>query len=95
VVQQQGRVVVDRDWNEANLTGGRFYGVYRGVVTNNVDPTSQSRVQALVTAVGNQAQWALRCGPLGATALPAVGASVWIAFEAGDPSLPVWIGVAQ
>ena len=33
VVQQQGRVIVDKDWNENGPTGSRFYGVYRGVVT--------------------------------------------------------------
>jgi len=96
VVQQQGRVIVDKDWSESGRTGGRFYGVYRGVVTNNVDPMSQWRVQAQVTAIlGNQALWAMPCRPVGAAAVPAVGASVWLAFEGGDPSLPVWMGITQ
>ena len=96
VVEQQGRVIVDKDWSEGGLTTGRFYGVYRGVVTNNVDPTSQLRVQAQVTAVlGNQSLWAMPCRPVGAAAVPAVGAGVWVAFEGGNPSLPVWMGITQ
>jgi hypothetical protein len=96
VVKQQGRVTVDKDWNESDRTAGRFYGVYRGVVMNDVDPTSQLRVQVQVTAVlGNQPLWAMPCRPVGAAAVPAVGASIWVAFEGGDPSLPVWMGITQ
>jgi|SRR4029453_14009817 hypothetical protein len=96
VLQQPGRVVVDKDWSEGDLIAGRFYGVYRGVVANNVDPMSQLRVQVLVTAVlGNQPLWAMPCRPVGAAAVPGVGASVWVAFEGGDPSLPVWMGITQ
>ena len=28
-------------------------------------------------------------------AVPAVGAGVWVAFEGGNPSLPVWMGITQ
>ena len=96
VVQQQGRVIMDRDWHEGDSAANRLCGVYRGVVTNDVDPESQSRVQVQVAAVlGSQSVWALPCRPVGGTAVPAVGASVWVAFEGGDPSLPVWMGITQ
>jgi hypothetical protein len=67
-------------------------GVYRARVVSNADPELRHRLLVNVTATGATA-WALGSGPYGSTATPPVGAIVWVAFEAGDPSLPVWIGV--
>ncbi len=77
----------------------RFYGKYRGVVTSVDDPESMGRIRANVPEIlGDEVSpWALPCAPyagdgLGAYAVPPVGAGVWIEFEAGDPSRPIWTG---
>lgn len=76
-----------------------FYGKYRGVVANNLDPLMIGRVQATVPDVlGEQVSgWAMPCAPFGGSAVgffavPAVGAGVWIEFEHGDPDYPIWSG---
>lgn len=78
----------------------RFYGKYRGLVTDNADPENLGRLRAQVPAVlGSDVDspWALPCAPYagpnaGLYAVPPVGAGVWIEFEAGDPSRPIWSG---
>jgi Type VI secretion system/phage-baseplate injector OB domain len=77
----------------------RFYGKYRGVVADVNDPLQVGRLQARVPEVLGEAQsgWALPCAPYGGAScglftIPPVGAGVWIEFEAGDPSRPVWTG---
>jgi hypothetical protein len=77
----------------------RFYGKYRGIVTVNVDPMNLGRLQALVPEVLGEvpSSWALPCAPYAGTgagffAIPQVGAGVWIEFEAGDVSRPIWSG---
>lgn len=75
----------------------RFFGIYRGTV---VDVDAQTmRIKANVPAVlGSQASgWARACVPfagpsMGLAFLPDQGAGVWIAFEGGDVSYPVWVG---
>ena len=93
VLVQQGRVILDSDWNGTVTPSSRFYGIYHGIVTDNADPSSLNRVRVQVPEVlGNQEEWALPCVPVGATAVPAVGKAVWIAFESGNPSHPIRIG---
>lgn len=73
-----------------------FHGKYRGIVHNNLDPMQQARLQVAVPGIeGLEASaWALPCLPPGAfNALPAVGSAVWVEFERGDPSYPIWCGV--
>jgi len=63
-----------------------LYGVYRGVVVDNVDPGAVGRVK--ITVEGRQA-WAL-CTLT--TPRVQVGSTVIVAFEAGDPDRPVVLG---
>jgi uncharacterized protein involved in type VI secretion and phage assembly len=77
---------------------GRFYGKYRGTVTK-VDDDHTMRIKALVPAVlGDQETgWCTPCVPYagndaGIAFLPEEGAGVWIEFEAGDVSFPIWAG---
>ncbi len=75
----------------------RFFGKYRGTVTD-VDADTL-RIKAKVPAVlGTQATgWCMPCVPyagdgVGMAFLPEVGAGVWIEFEGGDVSYPIWVG---
>lgn len=76
-----------------------FYGKYRGKVTNNVDPMNLGRVQVTVPSVygSDQLSWAMPCVPyagnqVGFFMLPDIHTSVWVEFEGGDPSYPIWSG---
>jgi uncharacterized protein involved in type VI secretion and phage assembly len=75
----------------------RFYGKYRGIVTD-VD-SSTLRIKATVPAVlgTTETGWCLPCVPyagkdVGFFFIPDTGAAVWIEFEGGDVSYPIWTG---
>lgn len=77
----------------------RFYGKYRGAVVNNLDPLQLGRVQVSCPQVLglNVLSWAMPnvpyAGPfVGFYMIPPVGANVWVEFEAGDRSKPIWAG---
>src|SRR6266404_2148434 len=77
----------------------RIYGKYRGTVTNVLDPLNQGRLMAFVPEVLGEMPtgWATPCAPYagilaGFFSIPPVGAGVWIEFEAGDVSRPIWTG---
>ncbi len=77
----------------------RFYGKYRGQVADTNDPLQSGRVKVSVPEVLGDVQtgWALPCTPYaskghGLYTIPPVGASVWVEFEAGDVSRPIWTG---
>ena len=80
-------------------TPHKFYGKYRGTVQSNSDPLKRGRIQASVPSVLGDvpSAWAMPCTPYsgllaGQFTVPAVGAGVWIEFEAGDVDLPIWSG---
>lgn len=89
------------DWDTAAppRTTARHYGKYRGTVSDNQDPRSQGRLRAKVPEILDDVEsgWAMPCAPyagdgMGVYTVPAQGAGVWIEFEAGDVSRPIWSG---
>lgn len=77
----------------------RFYGKYRGTVTDVNDDTNRGRIKAKVPAVLGEKPtgWCMPCVPyagdsVGFVFLPEVGSGVWIEFEGGDVSYPIWTG---
>jgi hypothetical protein len=75
-----------------------YFGKYRGKVVNNVDPLMLGRLIVLVPAVSEfPLSWAMPCVPyagkdVGFFAVPPIAANVWVEFEEGDPTYPVWTG---
>lgn len=77
----------------------RFLGKFRGRVVDSNDPQRRGRIRAEVSDVlGRQpSTWALPCLPFTAEQaghynVPQPGTGVWIEFEQGDPSFPIWSG---
>lgn len=89
---EPGRVIIGPA-RVAEATG--WWGVYQGLVVDRADPLTRSRLRVRLPALGDDvAMWAAACLPAGARGeLPEVGDQVWVAFEGGDPSFPVWLGV--
>lgn len=77
----------------------RVYGKHRGTVVNPMDPERRGRLTALVPEVlgAIPTGWAEACVPhagvgAGFLSMPMPGAGVWIEFEGGDVSRPIWTG---
>jgi len=77
----------------------RFFGKFRGRVTDNQDPLNMGRIKASVPEVlqDTVTGWALPAAPyagdsVGVYMVPNPGAGVWIEVEAGDVSRPIWSG---
>jgi uncharacterized protein involved in type VI secretion and phage assembly len=78
---------------------GQHYGKYRSVVADNGDPKNLGRLKAIVPEVLGEVEtgWALPAAPfagdgIGLFAVPPPDSGVWIEFEAGDVSRPIWSG---
>jgi hypothetical protein len=80
-------------------TTTRYYGKYRGVVFDNDDTQNLGRIRATVREVLGSVPtgWAYPCMPLsgdgfGMFTIPPKKAGVWIEFESGKVSKPIWSG---
>jgi uncharacterized protein involved in type VI secretion and phage assembly len=78
----------------------KFYGKYRGFVVDAADPERRARLRLQVPSVlGEQTTgWALPCLPYGGHpneglfTVPSPDAQVWVEFEEGEISQPIWTG---
>lgn len=77
----------------------KFYGKFRGTVSDNNDPLKRGRVKIKAPDVlGDQESgWATPCMPyagknVGSFLIPPTGCSVWLEFEQGDLDCPIWSG---
>jgi Type VI secretion system/phage-baseplate injector OB domain len=82
-----------------DLDAIRFYGKYRGLVLDNIDPQQIARIIVQVPDVLglSPSSWAMPCVPMaglqaGCFMVPAIGSQVWVEFEQGDPDYPIWVG---
>jgi len=95
----EGLATTTDSGSEAGGMGRKYYGKYRGVVLDNVDPMQIGRIMAMVPDVSSllPTTWCMPCVPAaglqaGILAVPSIGAGVWIEFEQGDPDYPIWTG---
>jgi uncharacterized protein involved in type VI secretion and phage assembly len=79
--------------------GQKYYGKYRGMVLNNIDPMQIGRLMIQVPDIGGliPSSWAMPCFPIsgkqmGAYMIPQIGAGVWVEFEQGNIDYPIWSG---
>jgi uncharacterized protein involved in type VI secretion and phage assembly len=86
----------------AEYMRNRYFGKYRGIVKEVGEGDDLGRIKAQVPEVYGDGEsdlspWALPCVPFagqdhGLVLLPEVDDGVWIEFEAGDISRPIWTG---
>lgn len=78
---------------------GRWYGMYRALVSDNNDPKKWNRIRVEcpeIYGAGNTSPW---CEPVGLPGsdsyqgfswVPEIGAVVWVMFEEGDSDYPLY-----
>ena len=72
-----------------------FYGKYRATVVSNTDPMMNGRLQVDVEAASVTSAWAEASVPPVPTSLltlPETGSTIWVEFEGGDVTRPIWTG---
>ena len=79
----------------------RYFGKYRGIVEDNLDPKKLGRLKVRVPSLlGDEVVtgWAMPCLPYGGDPnrgmvfTPEKKTGVWVEFEQGDIERPVWVG---
>lgn len=90
---ESAQIIMDKGLEDL----GRFYSVYRAVVVDNQDPESLNRLKVAVPTVqGGIVLWAFSRNQHGSInsgfkhLAPKVGDIVYVTFEFGDPSKPLW-----
>lgn len=76
-----------------------YYGKYRGYVHDVSDPDDRGRIKVVVPRLMGDTPlgWAMPSAPYagpdqGFFAVPEVGSGVWVEFEEGDLTRPIWTG---
>jgi len=76
---------------------GRYYSRYRGIVVDNDDPLSMNRLKVAIPDIdGGIILWAEPIGQHGSVdsgfkyLTPKIKDLVWVSFECGNPSKPLW-----
>ena len=78
----------------------KFYGKYKGYVTDNKDPEKRGRIKTIIPSLlgDEETGWCEPCVPYGGKddtgffMIPEIDAGAWIEFEAGEISHPIWSG---
>lgn len=74
-----------------------YPGIYRGIVHDTRDPLGKGRIKVRVNQIlgSTPTTWAWPIASTSNTeiAAPAVGDGVFVSFEGGDPSYPLWLGL--
>ncbi|TKB25860.1 phage tail protein [Desulfopila sp. IMCC35006] len=84
----------------ARFIDEKRFGKYRAVVVDNQDPQKRGRLKLRIPSVlaEQNSDWALPCLPYGGLDqqglffIPDIDAQVWVEFEEGDISRPIWVG---
>ena len=74
-----------------DLSDKRFYGIYRGIVTDTNDPENLNRIRMQIPQILGPIStgWSY---PVTSTTPSSPGTGVWAMFEGGDPNFPLWLG---